>query len=173
MGRKLTVTKGTEVDSFTYTDWGAIASAKRGTSGNLDLVSEVTRSYNGLMRLTRESQAIEEATARHVDYTYDDGGNVLTLDYPGGTTIATTFDSNNRRDVISKDGSQIADYDYIGQRVDSLIFETGANDITQGHAYDGAARLTELSQAVTVRQAPWPAEVREGSAGWGEGFSWR
>jgi len=32
--------------------------------------------------------------------------------------VATTFDGNNRRDVIDKDGSQIADYDYVGRRVD-------------------------------------------------------
>jgi hypothetical protein len=43
------VTTGTELDSFAYTDWGAIKTAKRGTSANPDLVSAVTRSYNGLI----------------------------------------------------------------------------------------------------------------------------
>ena len=149
MGRRLTVTKGAEVDSFTYTDWGAIASAKRGTSSNHDASSSVTRSYNGLMRLTRESQAIEEDPARHVDYAYDLPGNVTQLNYPGGTTIATTYDANHRRDVIDKDASQIADYDYVGpgNRPRKLTFETGVTDVVQSHRYDGAGRLTRLSQA--------------------------
>ena len=70
------------------------------------------------MRLTQESQAIEEDPARSVGYSYELAGNVTQLAYPGGTTVATTFDGNNRRDVIDKDGSQIADYDYVGRRVD-------------------------------------------------------
>jgi hypothetical protein len=65
------------------------------------------------MPLTRESQAIEEVPAREVDYAYDLAGNVSRLSYPGGTRVETTFDGNNRRDVIDKDGSQIAGYDYV------------------------------------------------------------
>jgi hypothetical protein len=61
--------------------------------------------------------------------TYDDAGNATQLDYPGGTTIDTTFTANKRRDVISKGGSQVADYHRVGQRADSLRFETGLPDV--------------------------------------------
>ena len=54
--------------------------------------------------------------ARDVDYAYDLAGNVSRLSYPGGTRVETTFDGSNRRDVIDKDGSQIAGYDYVGPR---------------------------------------------------------
>ncbi len=106
--------------------------------------------YDGLNRMTAETQAIEEdASPRTVSYDYDLAGNVLTLGYPGGTTIATSYDAANRADIIKKDAAQIADYDYVGprKRPQQVIFETGANDITQSHEYDGIGRLTRLAQS--------------------------
>lgn len=96
MGRRLIVTKGSEIDSYTYTVWGDIATAKRGTSGTPDQTSNVTRSYDGLMRLTREAQSIKQSAARHVDYAYDKAGNNLTLTYPSGIAIENTLDSLGR-----------------------------------------------------------------------------
>jgi len=150
MGRRLTVTKGTEVDAFTYTDWGAIDTAKRGTTGNPDLVSAVTRSYNGLMRLTRESQAIEEDAARHVDYDYDMAGNVLTLGYPvSGWDRRASFDALNRADEVKRDNARIADYDYLGPggRVERLLYDptvSGEPDVVLSPAYDGMGRVTRM-----------------------------
>ena len=45
--------------------------AKRGTPFNHDALRSATRHYNGLMWMTRESQAIEEDAACHVDYAHD------------------------------------------------------------------------------------------------------
>ena len=56
-------------------------------------MSQVSRSYDALMRLTRESRSIREGSARHVDYGYDKAANVLTLTYPSRTTIATRNDA--------------------------------------------------------------------------------
>jgi len=149
--RPTAITKGTEVDTFGYTDWGAIATAERGTSANPDAISKVERAYDGLNRMTRESQSIREGTARHVDYAYDKSANVLTLTYPGGTEIVTSYDALHRGDVVKKDGSQIADYGYTGPRHTSLVLETGANDVTLSLAYDGAqgGRLTRMTYAQT------------------------
>jgi len=151
MSRPSAITKGTEVDTFGYTDWGAIATAERGTSANPDAISKVERSYDGLNRMTRESQSIREGAARHVDYAYDKSANVLTLTYPGGTIIATSYDALHRGDVVKKDGNQIADYGYVGPRNTSLTLETGTNDVTLSLAYDGAAggRLTRMTYAQT------------------------
>jgi RHS repeat-associated protein len=151
MSRRTAITKGTEVDTFGYTDWGALASAERGTSGNPDAVSKVERAYDGLNRMTRESQSIREGTARNVDYAYDKSSNVLTLTYPGGTEIVTSYDALSRGDVVKKDGSQIADYGYVGPRNTSLTLETGTNDVTLSMAYDGAqgGRLTRMTYAQT------------------------
>jgi RHS repeat-associated protein len=147
MGRATAITKGTEVDSFTYKPWGALATAQRGTSsggGNPDAVSAVTRSYDGLNRVTREAQSIRETTARNVDYVYDKASNVLTLTYPNGIKIETTFDPRNRANLVGRDGSQLADYDYVGHRESRLIYETGANDVTYAPGYDGMGRVTRM-----------------------------
>jgi len=151
MSRPSAITKGTEIDTFGYTDWGALASAERGTSANPDAVSKVERAYDGLNRMTRESQSIREGSVRHVDYAYDKAANVLTLTYPGGTEIVTSYDALHRGDVVKKDGSQIADYGYTGPQHTSLVLETGANDVTLSLAYDGAqaGRLTRMTYAQT------------------------
>jgi hypothetical protein len=67
-----------------------------------------------------------------VDYTYDDAGNVITFGYPGGTTIATSFNANNPGDIIRKDGSQIVDYDYVGRRLGSLTEPKESSCMTTG-----------------------------------------
>ncbi len=145
MSRPTSVTRGSEIDTFTYSALGQITLAQRGISGDLDDVSQVERYYDGLGRLTREAQAVKETTALNVDYIYDKVGSVTALYYPGGAlTISRTMTAANLTDVISRNGTQIADYDYVGSRVESLIYETGANDVTATRSYDGAARLTRL-----------------------------
>lgn len=151
MGRALTVTKGTEIDSYAYHASGALTSAQRGTSGNADAVSKVDRLYDGLWRLTRESQSIREGGARHVDYDYDLAGNRLTLGYPGGTTIAMSYDALNRGDVVKRGTSQIADYGYVGYHPTDLTLETGTHDVSLSMEYDGAngGRLTRMTYSQT------------------------
>ncbi|MFW5733394.1 MAG: hypothetical protein ACOCZU_09270 [Planctomycetota bacterium] len=118
-----------------------------------DLVSQVSRSYDGLMRLTRESQSIREGSARYVDYAYDKAANVLTLTYPSGTTIATSYDALGRGDVLTRDGNPIADYDYLGGasggRLKTLTFEAGTDDVQLTQTFDGLGRLTRMTYAQT------------------------
>jgi RHS repeat-associated protein len=147
-GRVLTQTKGGEIDTFAYDALGQITLAQRGVSGNLDSVSKVERLYNGLGRMTRERQTVkEEASARNVDYVYDKAGNAVTLTYPNGVEIETTFTAGNQRDTLSRGGSALADYDYVGHRVKRLVYETGANDVTFTATYDGIGRGSRLASA--------------------------
>ncbi|MFA7237211.1 MAG: hypothetical protein WC058_10125 [Phycisphaeraceae bacterium] len=144
MGRRLTATRGTQIDSFAYNAIGSLTTAQRGASGNLDSISRVDRLYDGQLRLTRESQSIRESTARNVDYTYDKGANLLTLTYPSGIHVEHTYDANDRQTLIQRDGVTIAAYRYVGPgaRVSRMIYETGTNDVTLAPAYDGVARMT-------------------------------
>jgi len=146
MGRRLTTTRGTEVDAFTYTDWGAINTAQRGTPGNSDAISKVERYYDALNRLTRESQAIKESTPRNVEYAYDLAGNVTGLTYPSGVQVQTTVDALHRQNVIQRDGTPIADYDHVGPglRLAGLTLETGTHDVVLAPGYDGLGRMTRL-----------------------------
>jgi RHS repeat-associated protein len=152
MGRRLTVTRGTEVDSFGYTDAGQLASAERGTSGNPDAVSKVERSYDALQRVTRESQTIREGTARNVDYAYDLGSSVLTRTYPDGTTLSYSYTDIDQVDTIQRDtgggAATIAEYTYTGNRPTELEMPTGtAHAVVQSHQYDAGGRLTRLGQS--------------------------
>ena len=155
MGRALTRTKGSEIDVFEFDALGKITLVQRGVSGNLDSVAKAERFHNGLGRLTREAQAVKERTALNTDYVYDKVGNTTALYYPGGAlTISRTVTPANLANVISRNGTQMADYDYVGGRVASLIYETGANDVTATRSYDGAARLTRLTWARSATTLP-------------------
>ena len=143
MGRKLTLTKGDETDSFAYAATGQVTLAKRG------LWIAVLRSYDGLGRLTRETQ--QNGRDRNVDYAYDKGGNVLTLTYPFSGAVQTTYDALGRALTVKRNGSQLAAYTYTGYRPKSQTFETGANDVTLSMTYDGASggRLTRMAYSQT------------------------
>jgi len=152
MDRRLTVTRGTEIDSFTYEPWGAVASAERGTSGNVDAVSKVERAYDGLNRLTRETQTVREGTPRKVDYAYDLGASVVTRTYPDGTTLSYSYTDTDQVDTIQRDTGggavTIAKYSYTGYRPTELELPTGtAHAVVQTLDYDAGGRLTRLDQS--------------------------
>ncbi len=50
----------------------------------------------------------------------------------------------NQIDTISRNGTQVADYDYTGARVVRLTY-SGTDNITADRLYDGAGRLTRLT----------------------------
>ena len=61
--------------------------------------------YDGLSRLTRESQEIKEGTTRNVDYVYDRAGNRLTLTYPQTKNVAYTYDGKQTRKAQGPNGT--------------------------------------------------------------------
>ncbi len=155
MSRPTSVTRGSEIDTFTYSALGRITLAQRGISGDPDDVSEVKRYYDGLGRLTREAQAVKETTALNVDYLYDKVGSITALYYPGGSlTISRTMTANNLANIISRNGTQLADYNYVSGRVKSLTYETGNDDVSATRLYDGVARLTRLTWAQAGNTLP-------------------
>ena len=155
MSRPRSVTRGSEIDTFSYTALGQLDTAQRGVSGNPDSVAKSQRYYNGLGRLTREAQAVKETTALTVDYLYYKVGSVTALYYPGGdVTISRTMTANNLANIISRNADQVADYDYVGQRIKTLTYETGNDDVSATRLYDGAARMTRLTWAQTGNTLP-------------------
>jgi len=159
MGRRLTVTRGTEIDSFAYEPWGAVASAERGTSANTDATSKVERAYDGLNRMTRETQTVREGTPRNVDYAYDLGSSVLTRTYPDGTTLSYSYTDTDQVDTIKRDtgggAATIADYAYTGYRPTQLELPTGTRPSASNH------RPIERLSVVWVisPSAPWSVDL--------------
>jgi len=125
-----------------------ITQPEKGTSAGGEQIARTDRLYDGLGYLTQESQQITGALTKSTDYKYDLAANVTALYYPAGdVTIARTLTAANQLNVVSRNGSQLADYDYVGHRVNRLIYETGANDVTFTPTYDGVARATRLASS--------------------------
>ena len=92
--------------------------------------SIVTRSYNSLFRVTRET--LNSQTMTDV---YDGVGNPLTCTYPGGREVTNTYDELERKKTISDVGGTIATYDHVGPgRVERREYGNGTRT---DYTYDG------------------------------------
>jgi YD repeat-containing protein len=105
--------------------------------------SQVTRRYDSLSHLTRETQQVLPGGPIGTNSClYDGVGNQLTCVYPGGRTIANTYDVLNRKLTISDGSFVLASNQYIGQwRVEQRFL---GNGIVLNVAYDGMRRITEM-----------------------------
>jgi RHS repeat-associated protein len=100
----------TTFESFRYDGLGRLVGASND-------VSAVTRSYDSMGNVTRETQDLAGAgPMATVTAVYDGLGNMTRCVYPGGRTITTVYDALNRKSVISDGGTTIATYAYRGPR---------------------------------------------------------
>jgi len=110
------------VERYAYDSLGRMITAQKGTSGNADAVSMSVFGYDALSRVTQESQAIAEGTAKAIDYTYDKAGNRMTLQHDNAAiTSAYAYDSRDRcTGIDTYNGSawvDLADYTWLGGAV--------------------------------------------------------
>lgn len=93
--------------------------------------TSLSRTYDSLSRLLTETQG-----AHTVTYGYDAAGNVTSVVYPGGNTVASTYDSLNRPLVVtdSVSGAVIA-HSYIGP--DRVERQNHGNGTITSYQYDG------------------------------------
>ena len=96
--------------------------------------SLVNRRYNSLSAVTREI-----LNGQTTDSVYDGVGNMLSCTYPGGRTIACTFDELERKKSISDADGMIANYDYIGPG--RVIRRDYGNDTRCEYGYDGIVNV--------------------------------
>ena len=90
----------------------------------------VTRSYDSLSRVTRETLNGETTTSL-----YDGVGNEIESTYPGGHIITTTYDELERKKRIADASGMITEYDYIGPgRVERREYGNGTRT---DYTYDG------------------------------------
>ena len=108
--------------------------------------SVVELQYDSLSRLLEEVQ-----NGQRIESAYDGVGNRLSLVYPNGRVVGTTYDALDRIDTIRNQGSaaMVAEYDYIGPRRTlerrygngtRLSYHDGAG---QDVGYDGIRRVVE------------------------------
>lgn len=108
----------TDIEKYTYDAQGRLITAKKGTSGTDDATSRSIFAYDNLSRVTSESQAILGGTAKSVTYTYDAGGNkVSMLHHGGGVTATYAYDTRERCTLVKHNGTTLADYTWLGNAV--------------------------------------------------------
>ncbi|MFQ5528314.1 MAG: RHS repeat-associated core domain-containing protein [Thermoanaerobaculia bacterium] len=116
--------------------------------------SAITSAYDSLSRTIEETQRLGAAAAKVVSSGWRSEGLQVTLGYPNGRVITTTYDGLDRIDTIADQGasSAIVDYDYIGAaRVLQRLYPANRTRLsyldatgTSAAGYDGLRRTTRL-----------------------------
>lgn len=102
-------------------EYDGLSRRTRGTDDNnpndADDDSVVSFEYDSLSRLLVEHQRVGEGPLHRVDSVFDGVGRRLSLTYPDGREIQTTYDALNRIKTVTDQaavGNVIAAYDYLG-----------------------------------------------------------
>ena len=125
---------GTTFENFKYDGRSRLILAQ-------DDDSEVTRSYNSLSMVTRETLSGKTTTS-----IYDGVGNKLACTYPGGRRIVTAYDELDRKKRIMDQFGMIASYDYSGPS--RVLRRDYANHTRCNYEYDGAKRITRTTHTL-------------------------
>lgn len=115
--------------------------------------SVVSRNYDSLSRLIRETQQINPGGAdQTIARTYDSVGNQLSCNYPGGRVVNTTYDVLNRPQTVSDNSGTIANYNYFGRgRVERRDYGNGTR---ADYGFDEVRRMTNSLHSVIIGGAP-------------------
>ena len=136
------------VETFTYDGADRMLTAVKTADGNE--ISDTTFAYNDLGKLTDTwDKHFGAATARHVGYSYDQAGLLTSTTYPDGTVINRTNTWNGNIDTLSRSGSELVDYSYIGNRVACRAYNT-ATAVNADYSYDNLGRVTEINAGSSV-----------------------
>jgi RHS repeat-associated protein len=120
---------------YTYTTAGQLATAANGTD-------TLTWTYDLSGQLTSEQSTKNSST---VAYTYDLGGNRLSLSLDGQVFVTYAYDDASRLTTITRGSSSFTfGYDNANRRT-SLGYPNGVNTT---YSYDSLSRLTNLTAAV-------------------------
>lgn len=134
---RATGVEGTTNEEFAYDANGRLTSAK-------DDDSVVTLKWDSFGRIHEESigWGNPATVTRTVKRDYDLTGNVTKVTYPDNTAIDYVIDADSDRIDQVKDGSNVvADYRWVGGRVDKLDY---LNGVVRATTFDDVARITEI-----------------------------
>jgi RHS repeat-associated protein len=122
--------------SYTYTTAGQLSTAANGTD-------TLTWTYDLSGQLTSEQSSKNSST---VAYTYDLGGNRLSLSLDGQVFVTYAYDDASRLTTITRGSSSFTfGYDNANRRT-SLGYPNGVNTT---YSYDTLSRLTNLTAAIS------------------------
>jgi YD repeat-containing protein len=121
------VASTTLFERFEYDGVGRVRDAEN------DL-SVVTMLYDSLSNCVEETLVVGGAPIHTSVSTFDGQGNRLSCTYPSGRTVDRSFDQLNRIRSVQDSGSPLADYEYIGLRIEQVRHGNGTQS---DYAYDG------------------------------------
>ena len=139
---KTTYQDGTSTN-YTYDAGDRLTQIQEKDAGNT-VTATITRTYDGLDRLTQEVTAQGTLT-----YTYDNASRRLTMTVAGQPTVNYTYDNANRLTQVQQGTSTVTlAYDNADRRTSLTLPNT--NSVT--YAYNAASELTSLTykQGTTV-----------------------
>jgi len=99
---------------------------------------------------------VESVTDRYgktVSYTYDNGGRLTAIHYPGGFDVTYTYDTADRLEEVFAEGSRLVTYEY--DNAGNLVKIDRANDVDTWYYYDDASRLTSLTEKTSSGSTLW------------------
>ena len=138
------LTNPTFVTSFGYDGAGRLLSTSKVTDGVT--VSQSAFTYNGFGLKETETTTYDSNsnTAATITYSYDQSGNILLReDSITGAVIEYTYDGLGRIKTIEKNGTQIAEYSYIGTQVKTKEYTQAGIITTNG--FDDVGRLEQIT----------------------------
>jgi len=110
----------------------------------------LSQRYDAAGRLDYVDDSYLGASNNRVNPGYDAAGNRTSLVYPGGTSVAFTFDALNRLDTVTEGGVTLADYDWDTlSRRDLVRLDNNAFSSDLGYEADD-----DLSSIVHTGPAP-------------------
>lgn len=103
-----------------------------------DTVNTITRTYDGLNRVT----SYEDAKGNKIKYEYDKLGNLVLLTYPDGREVHYTYDKNSNVKTVTDWEGRVTTYTYdVNGR---LVKTERANKTVETRTYDKAGRLIRI-----------------------------
>jgi len=129
MGRRTAISYSDSTPAATYSFDG-----NGNRTAMTDGAGSVTYTYDALDQLTSVSRGTDT-----LSYTYDDAGNLLSRQYPDGTTTTYTYNNDGRMATATTGANTTAyAYDAAGHLTSTIL----PNGVTETSTYDRAGRLT-------------------------------
>ena len=98
-------------------------------------------------------ESVSDRYGKTVTYTYDNGGRLTDIHYPGNFDVSYTYDTADRLKTVSAEGSLLATYYYDAAGNLEKIDRT--NNVDSWYSYDDASRLTGLTEKTASGSTLW------------------
>lgn len=130
-----------DLTTIAYQDAKTVTQTFDGVGNRLTMVDWLgtsTWTYDALNRVSTHT----DASGNVIGYSYDSGGNVATMTYPGSKVVTYTYDNANRIATVTDWDNRVTSYSYdTSGRMGSFTLPNG---VVTTYGYDNANRVTDI-----------------------------